>query len=581
MSYDYGSNSIEIPNPFKKEGILFTVSGTICTLVGLISIFTLRGKILNHGLAIGWVNLVISILLLYVGIKYIVSGLFKVFRFYVGRGIPASLTKNLAPSEAHVQESEIAYRSNDLEQMLMGRKNPTFIEPRSIFDRFVYSIFPKFLFLPYPIRNYLHLLTQNTAYTIIFLVIYIFTIISGSVGLTKLTETSFTAWMGNFLAVMLLFIWKPSNFPGNKFKNLATETLNTNGLVWLTIGAILVPVFGEILLRSGVTFPEAPMNPVGYLVLVILLAIVTVSSGLIMAQERAEMFEPITEVSEHRDHWQENVHPKDIFRSFEMEMANHRYKEIPNRVYREMKPELNMEGSSDKGSFNGDTIQETQPIYQEIKYSDLYQQLRLYSSVYGNFLVVSASILLLLLNTNTSTNSLFVLIMKSFFIPAVLWFFGEISINIAHTCWAEINFKSILIHFQGEGTYTESKISVGMAITDSTRSENQVVRTSFTPWVIVSEIMTSTFAGVGTKNLEGARYVLDMRKSNQILEQVLKGIRDFLEGRQVIADTNSKNDLNSVVNYYQMNQASPANLGVKVVEKFLNRDQPEDKLEVK
>ncbi|NLK87573.1 MAG: hypothetical protein GX279_08795 [Clostridiaceae bacterium] len=71
-------------------------------------------------------NLIISILLLGVGIRYFLSGLLKIFRFYVGRGIPASLSQNFAPSESLTNEPEVMYESKHLEQMLMGRKNPTF-----------------------------------------------------------------------------------------------------------------------------------------------------------------------------------------------------------------------------------------------------------------------------------------------------------------------------------------------------------------------------------------------------------------------------------------------------------------------
>jgi len=79
--------------------------------------------------------------------------------------------------------------------------------------------------------------------------------------------------------------------------------------------------------------------------------LVTTLDALFMAKKRADMLDPRTEVSEYMDNWQENVHPKDIFISFDREMAKLRYKEMPNRIYCEMKPELIMEGSMDKGSF--------------------------------------------------------------------------------------------------------------------------------------------------------------------------------------------------------------------------------------
>jgi hypothetical protein len=164
-----------------------------------------------------------------------------------------------------------------------------------------------------------------------------------------------------------------------------------------------------------------------------------------------------------------------------------------------------------------------------------------------------------LFNVNTSYSFSTKVIFESFYMPIVIWIFGTMSIKIAHLCWAEMHFKSNLIYFQGEGTYTESKLSVGMAYTDSNRSENVVVRTSFTPWIIVSELLTSTFAGAGTQNLEGARYVINMGTADAFLDNIVSGLRAHLEGRKIIAEPNNPEDLNAIRKIYSVNQLSPAN----------------------
>jgi len=135
---------------------------------------------------------------------------------------------------------------------------------------------------------------------------------------------------------------------------------------------------------------------------------------------------------------------------------------------------------------------------------------------------------------------------------------------------AEINFKSILIYFKGEGTYTESKLSYGMAITDSARSENVVVRTSIAPTLIVSDITSCTFACLGPYNLKRARYVMDMRKADAVLDEIVKGIRGFLESRQVIANAASEKDIDSMGNLYNLNRVSPAaNLAAQMPDPIL------------
>ena len=169
MSFQYGSDSIDIPNPFKREGLLSLASGLVWTVLGAVSVLMLRSRILDSGSAAGWVSLIVSLLLLGIGVRYLVNGLLKIFRFYVGRGIPASLAKNLASSESLTVEPELMYEAKHLEQMLVGRKNPTFNEPSTLIERLVFSIFPKFLFLPYPIRNYIQIIVHKAAYSLMFL----------------------------------------------------------------------------------------------------------------------------------------------------------------------------------------------------------------------------------------------------------------------------------------------------------------------------------------------------------------------------------------------------------------------------
>ena len=97
--------------------------------------------------------------------------------------------------------------------------------------------------------------------------------------------------------------------------------------------------------------------------------------------------------------------------------------------------------------------------------------------------------------------------------------------------WGELNFNSLLMYMKTEGTYTESRVSTGMAIHDSTRSENVVVRSSITPWIITSRINTSIFATSGMNNLEAPRFVMGMNKNDGELKEIVDEIKAFLRGR--------------------------------------------------
>jgi hypothetical protein len=128
----------------------------------------------------------------------------------------------------------------------------------------------------------------------------------------------------------------------------------------------------------------------------------------------------------------------------------------------------------------------------------------------------------------------------------------------SHLFWGEMHFTSLLMHLNTEGTYTESRLSTGMSIHDSTRSENTVVRSSITPWIITTRIKTSIFATSGMKNLEQPRYIMSMAKNDQELDSIVGEIKSFLKEREAIAAITNERDLSNASQIHQINQQSRA-----------------------
>jgi len=80
MSFQYGSDSIDIPNPFKREGLLSLASGLVWTVLGAVSVLMLRSRILDSGSAAGWVSRSSVCCFLGSVVRYLVNGLLKIFR---------------------------------------------------------------------------------------------------------------------------------------------------------------------------------------------------------------------------------------------------------------------------------------------------------------------------------------------------------------------------------------------------------------------------------------------------------------------------------------------------------------------
>src|SRR5574344_612196 len=268
--------------------------------------------------------------------------------------------------------------------------------------------------------------------------------------------------------------------------------------------------------------------------------------AIFMLRYKSKEYNITTEVSEKIANWQESVHPQDLFIAVENKvMATRRYMEVPNRIYVKFNPNLVQE-TSDKGSFSGFTLQETQPVRQNIEESKFLVKAKLVASFIGNLLIFLSYVIFA--NTALNIGSILVLgdgsltadyLVTRFLVMVLCYECGLLIYNTTLLFLSELRFKSMLMYFKLDGTFTESKISTGMSVYDSTRSENSLVRSSLSPWIIVSNVVSSTFLG---NNLE--------------LEAIIRDLREFFASRQVIADISSKENLISASNILAINKKS-------------------------
>jgi hypothetical protein len=158
----------------------------------------------------------------------------------------------------------------------------------------------------------------------------------------------------------------------------------------------------------------------------------------------------------------------------------------------------------------------------------------------------------------SESSALSMTLIHLFLIGFIFKIFASLLANAAHMFFAEVQFESLLVYFKCEGTFTESKISTGTGIHDSTRSENVLVRSSITPWVIATKVVSSTFAASGMKNLEYPRHILEMHKSEGEMAAIREDVINFLKDRESIASITSTRDLENTSNIHAINQQSRA-----------------------
>ncbi|MEQ3515677.1 hypothetical protein ABMY35_20355 [Pseudoalteromonas sp. BZB3] len=622
MAFDYGSIDLGLKNPFKLEGKVTALRGVIQTLTGMTLLFFAAGLVKEDQIS-GWILMLFGIVNLAIGLKTAASGIYSTLRYFVGRNHPTSLAYNFSKSEsstAHSEKNDVAYRAKTLEEMLVGRKNSTFVEPKGFIARLLHSLLPKLLFLPYPVRNMTQRIFNAWISTIVALVSYAliaFVSLTGFAG--EVGELAFPIY-SCFLMLFIFLTWRSAGRPISRKAESTIETLGTASFTKIIALSIVLPlviglVMSFLMNKTGFSKQDIEQflnqlpsfNSGLYLIGIVVFALIGTAIIGSMISARLNKVDPVTEVSELRENWQESVHPNEIFINLDnLVMANRRYREVPNRVYKELDPKL-QEQVDGKGGFNGEMIQEVQPKFSPMNLGKTFELSRLLSLLFGNIFFIITLIFSVLLayqaidlakfvssqninsfetafnSANLSTSSqMLINIAQLFLIGAIFKAFARLMTNSAHVFFAEMQFESLLVYFKCEGTFTESKISTGTGIHDSTRSENTLVRSSITPWIIVSRIVSSTFAATGLKNLEHPRHILEMHKDESQLDAIKHDIVSFLKDRESIASITSERDLGNASQLYQLNQQTRAMSGQSIAHKqdeeaagFLRAEQPE------
>ena len=528
MSFEYGSIDLGIRNPFKVEGWLRSARGIIVTLLGVYCVFQVKGTVENGGQSQAWIIMIAGVVLLASGLTASVQGMLQVFRFFVGRGVPTSLAANIFESEAHVEEA-VAYDHSDIARMINGRKIVSFREPSNFFEHALHTLFRDLLFLPLAYQNLMMRISKSLLQTIAAFLSFFLAWFSALTGLSSVTDTPVIGWLTVFLSGYLLMVWG-----GNlrKVDRKNNEKIRIAPIVLWIVFTILLP-FGLMAVHNNVLpLPEVPFDVNTYLSLIVVLAIVSSLALIFLIVLRGQQSNPIVEVSEYRDTWENCNDPQEVFTNFETKvMANRRFQEVPNRNYRDWPPDLAR--NSAKGKFESEIIQETQPVFRPVPTTKTYRNLRIALTATGQLFLLTAAILITIwaANFGVSWSAANSSIENMFGEPIVIYsaiilgIFGSIVAKSANIFWAEMQFESTLVYFRAEGTYREAIRHFGKHERMGVEKSN--MESTINPWIQISTVISSCFTSSGSQNMEFPRIILAMHKHNDLLDDIVNETKAF------------------------------------------------------
>jgi hypothetical protein len=415
----------------------------------------------------------------------------------------------------------------------------------------LHSFARNLIFLPYALRNDAASRFVASAHSIVMLALLGLAWFSGVTGLVPMDGTPVMSWLVAVVTAVLITIWLRESLRNSRSYQGVVLKFGPRALVMWVAVAVLAP-FALVWLNGVQPLPQLPMSPFPWFLLILLTGAAALGHSLFLALRRAPKALPPTRVSEYREH---------------------RFEEIPNRIYENDVPELNAQGSENKGEFNGRTVQEIQPQPVADRRGDLVIRLGI---IAGQLLLLASGIAVFaaLMGLQTFTT---IEILQTVLGALVLWVAGQLIAHTAGLYVSEIEFESDLIAFAVTGTFSESRIATGMSIHDSTRSENLIVRSSLTPWLLVSRIRSSTLTVSGSRNLEQPRLILGMEDNDRLSGELVADARAFLRDRQIMATVGSEADLQAAANIYQMNERTRAKTAGRD-DNLISQDNRDDKL---
>lgn len=592
MAFEYGTQKLNIRNPFRFEGLVRSVRGLVLTAIGVYLLLQIQ-PLLSTDKTQAWLSLAIGSVFVIGGFKALGVGLFQVMRFFVGRAAPASLTKNIA-REAVQEKEPTLYTAQTIHNMLMSKSNPTFTEPQGWFARAVHSVFPGLIVTPWPIRNTAKTLVMKITRSLIALgafliaslvVVMVFAGSDGGEAGSAVISLAFQM----VLLVYLALVWVKLGNPLARENMTKLHSYTSGGLALVVIGAIVIPVlmaqgwiafWDNMRLGDRVAFIELlpsiePIFRTGTLLtLTIVCAAGLAAIAVVLIRSRIRMVEIKTSSSEKNSSWRFDLHPRQIFTTLrDLVLMQRREQELPNRMYLDTND--TGQANRDNEQFNGDLITEIQPVVEEVPESAVMRYSRIAGTVTAQVLMLIGAILFwqgadsVLSHMNTwdqliSQRAGVEQVISQLFIPAggtaalllaglLMMGFGRTLDRICHMFWAEIFFRSKVFDFHCEGTVMRATHYRG-ADRHSASSEQDVFTFDATYFALAADAVTSTFAVSGQYNLEQPRYVLSMSPCDGFMNSVMGDLEEQFRRRDEEIQNEKQADKEQRLDYIRQEQ---------------------------
>ncbi len=454
MAYEYNPESSrwEVPNPHRVEN-LFLAAGALIALVGAVTALILGRNGLQSSLNVSAARpIIVAVILLATGMTFALYALFQL-RFYFGRNQPIGLAPELLKDAEGSTPEALQLRET------MRQNAITYETPRGALNNVLYSLARELVFAPQRTRDLAEIEFQNTVGLAFLLVCFL-------VSLIGVGNAAVRDWLAAlYFVLMCLLVLAPL-----RRGSLSGSPLSGRFVIVLIVVAVIAPVLLPYLVAHG----PAPFAPYIQLPAVTLAILVTVLAGavLLLVSALAQQIKPnCIAMAQNTQTVSMNAPPGQIFVEFDREMQRGWTEKIPNRGYLRQLPRT----SGENGSFEGQILEETQPVPQDVEPLTLSRCLQLQP-----YRWLIALDMFAVVTTGAGTGMLLNFAMVPRNLGALVIGLSLLMIaNFAYTggnkLWRRFEFTSRIYWLECQGNFQRARANVGGMLQGFVNTEKALV----------------------------------------------------------------------------------------------------------
>jgi hypothetical protein len=531
MAYEYNPESSrwEVPNPHRVEN-LFLFGAAAVAFIGAIVALVFGRHTLQASLnAAAARPIIIAVIFLSTGIMFALYAMLQL-RFFFGRNQPIGLAPELPQGTEGAEPAALALRET------LRQNAITYSTPAGALNNVLYSLAKGLVFAPQRTRDMAELAFQNTACLGLLLICFVGSLIG--VGNAAVRD-----WLAAlYFVIMAVLVLLPLRRGAARGRRISERFV----IALIVVAAIAPALLPYVVGRSG-----APFAPYIQLPAVTLVILVTTSTGmvLLLIAALAQQVKPSRiAMAQSTKVLSMNASPSQIFIEFDREMQRGWIEKIPNRLYLRQLPRT--DGTN--GGFQGQVLEETQPVPQDVEPLTLSRCLNL--PAYRWLLTLD---FYALAATGIGTGMLLNFTMLPWNIGALvmglsLLIVANFAFRGGNRLWRRFEFTSRLYWLECEGNFQRVQSSVGALLQDRVKTEKASVNIEdMTLRLWVAEVDSVWFGPAS-----GPRALMSIRGLPDEAERLAGDLADFARQQAMVVAPQSDADMQRLGQINKLNAAA-------------------------